>query len=36
MTPEGLDNFVIKGDRIEVKDWDYNIYYIDFSGKEIK
>lgn len=36
VTPDGLDNFNILGNKITVQDWDRYIYNIDFSGNEIK
>lgn len=36
VTQDGVDSLVIEDDRIKVKDWENNLYEIDFNGKEIK
>jgi hypothetical protein len=35
VTPDGSENFRLLSDHIEVKDWNSDVYYIDYDGNEI-
>lgn len=36
VSPEGVDEVNIEGDKIMVMDWNHDLYYLDYNGRQIR